>query len=67
MLDFLKEIYGDEALTFDQLSERLGENDSIKIVNAADGSYVPKEDYDALNSQLAEAKADAEKYADFDQ
>ena len=67
MLDFLKEIYGDEALTFDQLSERLSNNDSIKIVNAADGSYVPKEDYDALNSQLAEAKADAEKYADFDQ
>ena len=74
MLDFLKEIFGDEALTLDQLSERLGETEAIKVVNAADGSYVPKEDYDAVsanlteaNAQLAEAEANAEKYADFDQ
>ena len=67
MLDFLKDTFGDEALTFDQLNERLSNNESLKIVNAADGSYVPKEDYDALNEQLAEANANAEKYADFDQ
>lgn len=57
-MDFLKKIYGDEALTFDQLSERLSSNESIKVVNAADGSYVPKEDYDALNEQLQAAKDD---------
>lgn len=74
MIEFLKEIFGDEALTFEQLSERLGENEAIKVVNAADGSYVPKEDYDAVsaqlteaNAQLTEAEANAEKYADFDQ
>ena len=67
MLEFLKDTFGDEALTFDQLNERLSRNESIKIVNAADGSYVPKEDYDEINRQLTEAKADAEKYADFDQ
>ena len=67
MLDFLKDTFGDEALTFDQLNERLSENESIKVVNAADGSYVPKEDYDALKDQLTEANANAERYADFDQ
>lgn len=66
MLDFLKETFGDEALTFDQLNERLSKNESIKVVNAADGSYVPKEEYDALNEKLTEANANAEKYADFD-
>ena len=67
MFDFLKDTFGDEALTFDQLTERLSKNESIKVVNAADGSYVPKEDYDALKDQLTEANANAEKYADFDQ
>lgn len=67
MLDFLKDTFGDEALTFDQLNERLSKNDSIKVVNAADGSYVPKEELDALNQKLTEANTNAEKYADFDQ
>lgn len=67
MLDFLKDTFGDEALTLDQLSERLEKNESIKLVNAADGSYVPKEDYDVLKDQLTEANANAERYADFDQ
>ena len=66
-MEFLKEIFGDEALTFEQLNERLSANESIKIVNAADGSYVPKEEYDALNEKLTEANANAEKYVDFDQ
>lgn len=67
MLDFLKDTFGDKALTFDQLNERLSKNEAIKVVNAADGSYVPKEDYDALNQKLIDANANAEKYADFDQ
>ena len=67
MLDFLKDTFGDEALTFDQLIERLSKDESIKVVNAADGSYVPKEEYDALSQKLTEANANAEKYADFDQ
>ena len=49
MLDFLKDTFGDEALTFDQLNERLSENESIKVVN---GSYVPKEDYDAYKRDV---------------
>ena len=53
MLDFLKDTFGDEALTFDQLNERLEKNESIKVVNAADGSYVPKKTYDNLLAEVA--------------
>ena len=67
MIDFLKQIFGDEALTFDQLSERIKADASLNIVNIADGSYVPKSDYDAVNDQLVEANAKAVQYADFDQ
>lgn len=82
MFDFLKDTFGDEALTFDQLTERLSKNESIKVVNAADGSYVPKETYNKLLAEVAgkgyvprkelddlQAKYDdiSAKYADFDQ
>ena len=48
MIAFLKRFFGDEALTFDQLNEKLTADDTVHIVNVADGSYVPKEDYDSL-------------------
>ena len=67
MIDFLKQIFGDEALTFDQLSERVEADASLNIVNIADGAYVPKSDFDAVNDQLTEANAKAAQYADFDQ
>lgn len=70
MNDFLQDTFGGEALTFEQFNEKLGGNAGIKLVNAADGSYVPKSEYDAVNGQLAQAqataKSNAEKYADFD-
>lgn len=66
MIEFLKQFFGDEALTFDQLNEKLSADDSIHIVNVADGSYVPKEDYDKVNEQLQAATEEAKKYADFD-
>ena len=66
MIEFLKQFFGDEALTFDQLNEKLSADDSIQIVNVADGSYVPKEDYDKVNEQLQAATEEAKKYADFD-
>lgn len=70
MNEFLQDTFGGEALTFEQFNEKLGGNAGIKLVNAADGSYVPKSEYDSVNGQLAQAqataKSNAEKYADFD-
>lgn len=69
-MEFLKEIFGEEPLTFEQLSEKLKNRTDIVVVNAADGAYVPKSELDAVNEQLTEvrntAQADAEKYKDFD-
>lgn len=68
--EFLQDTFGGEALTFEQFNERLGNNADIKLANTADGSYVPKSEFDALSGQLADAQAtaktNAEKYADFD-
>ncbi len=70
MNEFLQDTFGGEALTFEQFNERLEGNTDISLANTADGSFVPKADYDALSGQLAEAqetaKTNAEKYADFD-
>jgi len=66
MNEFLQETFGEEALTFDQFNEKLSGSENIKLANIADGSYVSKEDYDNINSQLADARANEEKYADFE-
>ena len=55
MEEILKEIFGDEALTCEQLLERLQNNDSIKLVNVADGSFVPKSELDAAKEDGANA------------
>ena len=66
MNEFLQETFGEEALTFEQFNEKLTGSENIKLANIADGSYVAKQDYDDINRQLADAKANEEKYADFE-
>ncbi|SCX29611.1 Phage minor structural protein GP20 [Ruminococcaceae bacterium P7] len=69
-MEFLKEIFGGEPLTYEQLQEKLKEHPEIEVVNAAGGAYVPKSELDAVNTQLTEAntkaREDAEKYKDFE-
>lgn len=68
--EFLKQLFGEESLTYEQLEEKLKDRTDIVLVNAADGAYVPKSDLEAVNAQLTEVKAkaqeEAEKYKDFD-
>lgn len=69
-MDFLKQIFGEEALTFSQFEEKIKNSDEIELVNAAGGAYVPKSELDEANEKLKnaedDAKANAEKYKDFD-
>lgn len=60
MIEFLKEIFGSEALTYEQLSEKLEGNENIKLANLASGDYVSK---DTLNQveQAANEKVSAFK------
>lgn len=68
-MEFLKEVFGEEALTYDQLSERLRDNGKIKLGNLAGGAYVGREkmavleaERDDLQKRLSEASAKLEGY-----
>lgn len=60
-MDFLKELFGDQALTFDQLSQAAHDK-GFEVVNAAGGAYVPKATYDTVSGQLSEANKKLEGY-----
>lgn len=51
-MDFLKDLFGGAAMTYDQLSEA-AKTKGIEAVNAAGGAYVPKADSDNLSGQIA--------------
>ncbi len=46
-MEFLKAIFGDAALTYDQLAEKLAGNKEVKLANLASGDYVGKEKFTA--------------------
>ena len=45
-MDKLKELFGTEALTWEQLEEKLKDNKDVKLANLSAGSYVDKSKYD---------------------
>lgn len=51
-MEFLKEIYGDKALTYDELAAALKNNKSIVLGNLAGGAYVDKGKFDAKDGEL---------------
>lgn len=68
-MEFLKQIFGDKALTYSELEAALKDSKDVKIANLAAGGYVDKEKYAALEtknktlsdqlSKLGEAKREA--------
>ncbi len=53
-MEFLKAFFGDAALTYDQLAEKLAGSKEVKLANLADGAYVSKEKF-AAEAQKVEA------------
>ena len=51
-MDKLKALFGTEALTFEQLEEKLKDNKEIKLANLAAGGYVAKNKFDDLETEL---------------
>ena len=48
--EYLKELFGDSALSYAQLVEKLGgAGDRIKLVNLKDGGYVGKDKFEAID------------------
>lgn len=60
-MEFLKDIYGEEALTYEQFCEKVKSTEGITIGNIASGEYVTKKDYDELSQQLNLEKTNSVK------
>lgn len=60
-MEFLKDVYGEEALTYDQFCEKVKSAEGITIGNIASGEFVAKKDYDDLLQQLDQEKTDSAK------
>lgn len=54
-MDKLKALFGTEALTFEQLEEKLKDNKEVKLANLASGNYVDKKKFDDKVSELGTA------------
>lgn len=73
MYDFLKKLFAEGALTFDQFVEALNGDKTIKLVNLSDGGYVAKDKLDAkitelngVKEQLTAANTTIQSYKDMD-
>ena len=73
MYDFLKKLFAEGALTFDQFVEALNGDKTIKLVNLSDGGYVAKDKFDAkvtelngVKEQLTAANTTIQSYKDMD-
>ena len=72
--EYLKELFGDSALSYAQLVEKLGgAGDRIKLVNLKDGGYVGRDKFEAmqterdgLKTQLETANTTIQSYRDMD-
>ena len=62
LMEILKALFGDEALTFEQFAEKVNNAADVKLGNLADGQYVEKDKYDDVSNQLASANANLEGY-----
>ena len=50
-MELLKAIFGDKALTFSELEAALKDNKELKLANLAEGGYVGKEKFEALETK----------------
>ncbi len=59
-MDFLKPVFDDKALTYDQLTEKLAAAKDIKLANLAGGGYVVREKLSAKESEVEGLKKQLE-------
>ena len=51
MTEYLKALFGDGAITYDQFTEKLSGAENIKLVNLKEGGYVGKDKFDTLTTE----------------
>lgn len=62
LMEILKALFGDEALTFEQFAEKVNNATDIKLGNLAGGQYVEKDKYDDVSKKLETANANLQGY-----
>lgn len=62
LIEILKALFGDEALTFEQFAEKVNNAADVKLGNLAGGQYIEKEKYDEVSNQLKTANENLEGY-----
>lgn len=62
LMEMLKAIFNNEALTFDQFAEKINQSADVKLGNLAGGQYVDKNKYDDISRQLETANASLADY-----
>ena len=55
-MEFLKTVFGDKALTWDEFAEAIKADKDIKIANIATGEYVGKDKFKAKEDEVKELK-----------
>lgn len=55
-MEFLRTLFADGALTFDDFANKVNENKNIKLANLADGGYVDKRKFD--DSEISRKNAE---------
>lgn len=51
MTEYLKELFGGGAITYDQFVEKLGKAEDVKLANLKEGGYVGKDKFDTLTTE----------------
>lgn len=62
LMELLKAMFGDEALTFDQFTEKINQSSDVKLGNLAGGQYVDKNKFDDVSKKLEAANANLADY-----
>ena len=62
LMEILKGLFGEEALTFEQFAEKVNNAADVKLGNLAGGQYIEKEKFDDLSKQLETANASLADY-----
>jgi len=60
-MEYLKPLFDGQALTLEQLEEKLSGSKTIKLANLADGAYVGKEKYNTLENEVSGLKKQLEE------
>lgn len=63
-MDFLKQVFEDKALTFDEFAKALDGNEKIKLANIAGGTYVSRDKFDDVDTQLKAANGTIKELQD---